>query len=195
MFFRCGLPTHPNRLPDVVFQLFRSRKPASEAAVTNLDDGQKEPVDPCVDAIPICEPDLSAPFFASLLESARASYREAAMRIARGRVDSALKKLRPYLEIRQRHPRGRPKGSQKKNTEEAFKLWKDGMTDSEICRALGVPLDEKEKLSARLRSKKRRLPEDERLAVRQAHRDGRRQRVGRKRGASPQTYADVRSPR
>jgi hypothetical protein len=77
-----------------------------------------------------------------------------------------LESMHEFLHMRPKRIRGRPEGSGlKEHTAAAFELWKEGMTPSEICRALEIPQAERGRLAARNRSTKRRLPEDERQAA------------------------------
>lgn len=74
--------------------------------------------------------------------------------------------------------RGRSKGSGLEQTETEFRLYKQGYTPKETFLALGIPWTEQEgrKLTARLRSIKRRLPAEDRQAAISAHWEGARSR-------------------
>lgn len=85
--------------------------------------------------------------------------------------------MRQFLHMSPKRPRGRPKGSGlKQDTEEGFHLWKLGYTPGETRRKLGLAEEEGKKLQSRLRSRIRRLPKEERLALRKLHREERERR-------------------
>ena len=73
---------------------------------------------------------------------------------------------------------GRPEGSGLEQTEREFQLYRQGYTPKETFLALGIPWTEKEggRLTARIRSIKRRLPPEDRQAAIDAHWEGRRRR-------------------
>jgi len=90
--------------------------------------------------------------------------------IARVGLYSQVLSMRESLHMRPKGRRGRPKGSGlKEHTTDAFELWKQGYAPSEICHKLGIPQQERTRIKSRIRSMKRRLPDDERQAAVRAH--------------------------
>ena len=89
--------------------------------------------------------------------------------VTRTIIAAGLEWMREFLHITPKGIRGRPRGSgMKPNTDAAWKLWKEGKIASEICRELGIPQKERNRLYARLRQKLKRLPEHERCEVLEA---------------------------
>jgi hypothetical protein len=98
--------------------------------------------------------------------------------VARLGLTSDLEWERQFLHISPRGKRGRPKGSGvKEHTDDAWEIWKQGrQTSSQVCRAVGMPQSEKDRLDGRMRSKLRALPKEEHDAILETRRRARQAR-------------------